>query len=649
MKMNRMFYSKIAMMNIRKNYRTYVPYILSCIGTIMMFYIMHFIYINDGVQSIPGSEAIRFILQLGVVVVGIFSVILLLYTNSFLIKQRKKEFGVYNILGMEKKHISLILIIENIIISLISLVIGIIVGILFSRLMVLILLKILKFGVSFGFQISPESIFTTLALFAGIFLLSLLSNLIQIYRANIIELMKGGNVGEKEIKVNWVLSVIGAISLGAGYFIAITTKNPIEAVLLFFFAVILVIIGTYSLFTTGSIALLKLLKNNKNYYYKTENFISVSHMMYRMKQNAVGLGNICILSTMVLVMISSTICLYFGMEDSIKSRHARNVVVSTYVSPEQDTHEINSIITAELAKTDYEITNVLIYKGMKFPVKKAGSEFTIYSLEYHTSTNGFASLYLMVSDEYDSNGLLMYNTKGEAFDTISINGQVYEVENLTDFYIEDSVFANNLSDVYILIVPDAGFISDIYYAAYGVELTLLLNFYGFDINGDYSDQYIMLDYLHNNLEFDCIGRSITVQHEYKEAFLMMYGGLFFLGIFLTVLFLMATILIIYYKQISEGYSDKNRYLILQNVGMNKKEIKQSINSQILIVFFFPLGMSIIHICFAFNLITQLLAALGVINTLLFALCVAGTVLLFSVIYTIVYKMTSRVYYNIVKV
>lgn len=307
--MSNMFYPKLAVTNIKKNGKFYFPYMLTCVGTIAMFYIMCSITFNDGLNSIPHNDSLKIILHLGCTVIGLFSVIFLLYTNSFLMKRRKKEFGLFNILGMEKRHISKIMTYETLIISFISVLLGITVGILFGKLIMMALFKFLSFKVSINSSISSKGLIISVILFSAIFLLTLLTNLAKMHLSNPIELLRGGNTGEKEPKTKIILAILGFACVGTGYYIAIVTKSPLQALTLFFLAVVLVIIGTYCLFTAGSIAVLKLMRKNKKYYYKTSHFISVSGMLYRMKQNAVGLANICILSTMVLVMISTTVCL----------------------------------------------------------------------------------------------------------------------------------------------------------------------------------------------------------------------------------------------------------------------------------------------------------------------------------------------------
>ncbi|WP_406542331.1 FtsX-like permease family protein [Clostridium ljungdahlii] len=373
--MNKLFYPRLAVINIKKNSKTYFPFILTCICTIMMFYIMHAISINKGLDGASGSESLKTLLFLGTIVIGIFSAIFLFYTNSFLIKRRKKEIGLYNVLGLEKKHIAKILFFECIFTSVISLTAGLIGGIILNKLMFLLLIKMLNFKVSFGFSISVPSIIKTLIVFCSIFFVTLLSNLFQIKILKPIELLKGSEQGEKEPKTKWIMTIIGLAALCGGYGIALNVKSPLAALNLFFGAVILVMIGTYALFTAGSIAVLKFLRKQKNFYYKTGHFISVSGMMYRMKQNAVGLANICILSTAVLVMLSTTISLYAGMEDILKLRYPRDIVVTAKETNKSQIQKLDETLNSELKNGKIDMKGKLYYFDNSLEVVKKDGKF----------------------------------------------------------------------------------------------------------------------------------------------------------------------------------------------------------------------------------------------------------------------------------
>ena len=325
--MNNRFFSKLAASNIKKNGKAYIPYILSCVMTVALFYIVKSLSYNPGLKNMVGSSTMMTMMSMCSVIIALFAIVFLFYTNSFLMKRRKKEFGVFNILGMEKSHIAKTMAWENFYVTLISIVGGLVIGLALDKAMFLLIAQVLNEEITLGFFISDKAIISTIVMFCIIFLLILLNSIRQIHTANPIELVTAGNAGEREPKTKWVLAILGLLSLGAGYYIALTIENPLTALVYFFFAVILVIIGTYMLFTAGSIALLKILRKNKKYYYKTKHFTSISGMIYRMKQNAVGLANICILSTAVLVMVSSTSSLMLGLQDVIATRYPNDFVV----------------------------------------------------------------------------------------------------------------------------------------------------------------------------------------------------------------------------------------------------------------------------------------------------------------------------------
>ena len=375
---NKSIYSKLAVTNIKNNRKTYLPYILTAVLTVMMYYIMDALARNKSV----GDGTLRMCLNYALGVIIVFAVIFLFYTNSFLIKRRKKEIGVYNILGMGKRHIAKMLAVESLLTAAASIVTGLVSGIIFSRLMYLMLLKLLHYNVNMAFEISPVSVVRTIVFFAAIFALTLFYNLMQIHLANPVELLRGGNQGEKEPKTKILMTIFGVVTIGVGYYIAITTESPLQALMLFFVAVICVILGTYALFTAGSIALLKALRKKKSFYYKTKNFTSVSGMIYRMKQNAVGLANICILSTMVLVMISTTVSLYAGMDDIMNTRFPEQFKVTNYAASAEGMEKTDRIIKEETEKAGVTIKDIISYRsgemsaileGDKVKLKEDGS------------------------------------------------------------------------------------------------------------------------------------------------------------------------------------------------------------------------------------------------------------------------------------
>ncbi len=658
--MNRFFYCKLALTNIKKNGKFYFPYLLTCIGTVMMFYIMCFLSTNEGITTMrSGGQYLQTIMFFGTIVIGLFAGIFLFYTNSFLIKRRKKEFGLFNILGMDKRNLARVIGIENIIIAFIGLIGGFLCGILFSRLMVMLLIKILQFQIQFNYNISSFSIITTLLVFCGFFILIYLNTLRQIHFSHPVELLYGSNVGEREPKAKWILSLLGLIFLAAGYAIAILTESPLSAIGLFFVAVIFVIIGTYLLFIAGSIALLKILKKNKNYFYTTKHFISVSGMMYRMKQNAIGLANICILSTMVLVMISTTISLYLGYEDALRNMFPRNIEITMRGVSSSDTKLLTEKIEDIVSESSVNVVDSIHYEYVNYTVTQKGNVLSFFG--NGIGTEGILAYFITV-DEYNrsqntsaslsNNELLMYGTENTInSEEIYFNDMKYNIkEQLPDLDISQYSELNYTSSYYVFVMPTSSSIQDIYISMHNANDGLSY-YYGFDINGTGDDIIVSYNKVDNSIRnfhgIEYESSYVRCVESVRNEFLSIYGGLFFLGIFLGLLFLMATVLIIYYKQISEGYDDKARFEIMQKVGMSRSEVKSSVNTQVLTVFFLPLIVAVIHILAAFKMITKLLAVFGLTNISLFALCTLGTLLVFSSIYIAVYLLTAKVYYRIV--
>ncbi|MFR5113769.1 FtsX-like permease family protein [Turicibacter sanguinis] len=643
--MNKFLYPKLAWMNIKKNKQTYMPYILTCIGTMMMFYVMHAISLNDGLLNMPNSMSLQSILSMGVVVILIFSVILLLYTNSFLIKRRKKELGLFNVLGMEKKHIAWVLFFETLFTSLISLAFGLFGGIILNKLMFVLLLRLLKFDIPLGFELDMASIEFTAQCFSLIFILTLICNLVQIWMSKPIELLKGGQVGEKEPKTKWISAIIGVLSLGIGYGIALSVETPLAAIPLFLVAVIFVMIGTYELFTAGSIVVLKLLRKNKKIYYKKHNFIAISGMMYRMKQNAKGLANICILSTAVIVMLSTTVSLYVGMEESLHTQYPQDVFLRGNDVNDEKINRINQILDDKVNEYQIKLKDEFHYKSKSMMATlKDGN----YALGQNISSDSYSFGFISIDDfnrleqtdiQLSVDEVLIFSISGTyGKDSIMINNQVYQIKQEFDEVSFQPKQENSLFPVYLLIVNDIQIFGeeDVYYSV------------GFNVDNTDEVSVEFVDSLNTEFRLNSIDAYVSGAASSRADFLMTYGGLFFLGIFLGTLFLMATVLIIYYKQVSEGYDDKERFEIMQRVGMSKQEIRKTIRVQILMVFFLPLIFMMIHIAFAFPIITKLLALFGLMNTQLFLAATIGTIVIFASIYALIFNLTAKTYYKIVE-
>lgn len=641
--MNNFIYEKLAVTNLKNNRKTYVPYIFTGVLTVMMFYIIDALSRGKGITQ----DTLKKCLQYATGVIVVFAVIFLFYTNSFLIKRRKKEIGVYNILGMGKRHIARMMAVETILTAGISILGGLVFGIIFGKLMYLLLLKILHNSVDMQFSVNGTAIVQTVILFAGIFLLTYLYNILQIQLVNPVELLHGGNQGEKEPKSRWLLVIIGVAALGNGYRIALTTEAPLEALLKFFIAVICVIIGTYALFIAGSIVVLKMLRKNKAYYYNPKHFTSVSGMIYRMKQNGAGLANICVLSTMVLVMVSTTVSLYAGMEDILDSRFPRDVSIVCKQADVDHEEIIERLLKEQCEKAGVKITDRVWYRYGSMNAVLKGDK--LENVNQYYPDNHFYYVEMMTQDEYnriekrnvslEEQEILTYTTNGKCGKKqINIAGQNYQVKKeLSEMTSQPKSTAEIYKTLYI-VFANAEQIERIEPFSYADK---------FNLKGDDGKQKEALEQIQNEFYEKFPDGTMESRMLSRSSFYELYGGLFFIGIYLGSMFIMATVLIIYYKQISEGCDDRERYQIMQKVGMSKKEVKRSIRSQVLSVFFLPLVVAVIHVAVAFKVMTKILGVLNLTNVSLFAVCTIITIAVFAVFYIIVYSITAKEYYRIV--
>lgn len=641
--MNNFIYEKLAVTNLKNNRKTYVPYIFTGVLTVMMFYIIDALSGGEGITQ----NTLKICLQYATGVIIVFAVIFLFYTNSFLIKRRKKEIGVYNILGMGKRHIARMMAVETILTAGISILGGLVFGIIFGKLMYLLLLRILHNSVDMQFSVNGTAIVQTVILFAGIFLLTYLYNILQIQLVNPVELLHGGNQGEKEPKSRWLLVIVGVAALGNGYWIALTTEAPLEALLKFFVAVVCVIIGTYALFIAGSIVVLKILRKNKAYYYNPKHFTSVSGMIYRMKQNGAGLANICVLSTMVLVMVSTTVSLYAGMEDILDSRFPRDVSIVCNEADTNNEETLQRLIKEQCEKAGVKITDRVRYRyGSMNAVLKGNN---LEKVEQYYPDNHFYYVEMITQEEYNriekqnvslkEQEILTYTTNGKCGKKqINIAGQNYQVKKeLSEMTSQPKSTAEMYKTLYI-VFANAEQIERIESFSYADK---------FNLKGDDGKQKETLEQIQNEFYEKFPDGTMESRVLSRSSFYELYGGLFFIGIYLGSMFIMATVLIIYYKQISEGYDDRERYQIMQKVGMSKKEVKRSIRSQVLSVFFLPLVVAAIHVAVAFKVMTKILGVLNLTNVSLFAVCTIITIAVFAVFYIIVYSITAKEYYRIV--
>ena len=671
--MHKGIFSRLAKQNIRNNKSTYIPYIITCIFCIAMIYMMEFLRDCPTLdQAVRQADEVRMIVFTGEIVVEIFCIIFLIYSNSFLMKRRQKEIGLYNILGLERNHIGIVMFLETIITSIGSFAGGIAAGIIGSKLALLLLLKLLHIPSVLGFYISVKGIFTCLFMFGIVFLMILFLNLAKIHLSRPVELLRGNNTGEKEPAAKWLMALIGFICLGAGYYLAVTTESPIKAITIFLLAVILVMAGTYLLFTAGSIVILKFLRRRKSFYYRTGNFISISGMLYRMKQNAIGLASICILSTGVLLMISMTVSIYFGMNDIMLNRYPYDVDMSVTSISEDECQTAIEAFEKAIADNKVPVEKSVEEIYLDIVCSKNGDQILIKPANTIRNSDSVLVLSLLNQAEYERlTGISANLNDGEIFawypsavqkDSVTVDETEFTVKKWLDKNPltcgEDAV-----SDNAVLVVTDEDFkkfdemrtemYKGVSSAPAGEDLTLHL---GLDITGSETDKIdfgtpvmeVVKDLKKNGGLSENSWITSGIRQQEYESYYADNGSLLFIGILLGSLFLMGTAMIIYYKQISEGYEDQKRFEIMQKVGLSRREVRSSVRRQILMVFFLPLLMAMLHITMAFPMIRRMLLLFGMTNTKLFIGCTAGTVLIFAVVYGLIYLMTARSYYHIVE-
>ena len=673
--MKRGFYPRLAWSGMRKNSKLYLPYSLACIGMTAMFYILMHLAYSPALELLSSSGEVSTILRLGSFVIGVFSLLFLFYTNSFLVRRRYKEFGLYNVLGMNKGNISRVLAWEALINALISLVGGLFLGIALSKLAELGLVNIMGGKTDLNLRVSVNALEFTTLFYCGIFLLIYINSLIKIRRSSASELVKSENFGEKPPRANWLFGLAGIVILAAAYYIAVSIKTPLTALSLFFIAVIMVIVATYLIFIAGSVWICRLLQKNKRYYYKKNHFVSVSSMVYRMKRNGAGLASICILATMVLVMISSTTCLYFGAEDALRDRYPRDISISaSYSGLDSMTDENISALRGEISAAvgGAETENILDYRCASLVGSLENgildlSEASIYSTAM-TTYDYVAEVYIVPLADYNaiagtneslgSDEAMIYAYRMDYTDkTFAVDELVsFRVKKVLDsFPIADGSAMASIAPTVFVIVPDfadtvaklGGAVS-----SSGDEPASLSWNYAFDTPVSDEEETAMCERIGERLsECSESGGYLYYSRESLAAnradFYGMFGGLFFLGIMLSIAFICAAVLIIYYKQISEGYEDRRRFEIMQNVGMTKKEIRSSINSQLLTVFFLPLIFAGLHLGFAFPFIHKLLMLFNLSNLPLLIGTTAISFGVFALLYAVVFRVTSNAYYNIV--
>lgn len=657
-------YFRLAVTNLWKNRQTYLSFLLSAICTVFVFYTFLMIALNDGIKDMRGASSMQVMMWLGAVVVALFAMTFLFYANSFLMKRRKKELGLYAILGLEKKHIARILFHEMTLLLLVSVCAGIGLGMALGKLMFLLIQALMRIPTPILYQVTELPLILTAALFAGVFLCLLLYNRLQVQLSNPIKLLMGQQSGEKEPKTRWLLALIGVATMGAGYVIANMVGNPMEALTTFFIAVLLVIIGTYALFTAGSIALLKMLRRNKGYYYQPKNFVSVSGMIYRMKQNAAGLAGICVLSTMAIITIGTTAALYVGQESMLEDQFPMDHELSIQEGEKLASDAVESILSKAAADNQVAITE--LYTGLytEMAAYQEGNWLHTFDFDSITTTDQYRNVrpifFLPLSEYNRMTGNAYTLSAGEAlvFDTRTKNalsGTVKVGDTSLQIKEELSVFpiafkrARSMQSPIYLILPDREEITALLKSLNGPETeTFFSQGYWWNVSGEEDNRSAYAQAVRDGVSKTGVSFSISSVDSVRREWYAMYGGFLFLGVFLGLLFLMATTLIIYFKQVSEGYMDHDRFIILQKVGMSRDEVKSTVQKQILSVFVLPLIVAGLHTTGALHMMTQLLAMFGLMNESLIAISIFSTAGVFALIYAAVYQTTAKTYYNLVR-
>ena len=675
--MKRGFYLKLALDGMKKNKRLYIPYLLTCAGMVMMFYILYGLAMSPLMETMRGGNTMGLVLMLGTWVILLFSLLFLLYTNSFLARRRNKEFGLYNILGMNKRNLSRILLWETLLCALFSIGAGLAGGILLSKLAELFLLHMAGEQVDFALRIVPKGILAAILFYGAIFAVLMVISLARLHISRPLDLLKSEAAGEKPPKANWLFALAGVIILGVAYYLAVTIESPLTAVTLFFAAVLMVIVATYLLFIAGSVALCKLLQKKKGYYYKPNHFVSVSSMAFRMKRNGAGLASICILATMVLVMLSSTSCLYFGGDDALRGSYPYDVMtVAGFNAPADCTPEVQNQLEEIIQRTaDGHAQNSVLYSVLDTSgsfedgvLDPGGFDRRVVSSSA-SALEAVRSVCILPLSDYNrlagtnrtlapGEALLWSSNQKYDFDTFAVKGcrtlQIREQLDSLPIRIANSAV---LATTYFVIVPD--------WTDYCAEVSAYVTGLGSDMITADTEMFAC---------FDLPGLSEAEQCEIQDKvsdaaqdvrdpgwryfstasladnrsdFFSTYGSLFFLGIILSIVFIAAAALIIYYKQLSEGYEDQSRFGVMQKVGMTKKEIRRAVNSQVITVFFAPLALAGVHLAFAFPFVQKIVRLFGVFNTRLLILTSIICFLAFALFYVFVYRRTAKAYYSIV--
>ena len=656
--------NKLAVSNLIKNRKLYYPFALAVLLAVTITYLFYSLSLNPNIGKIRGGETISMTLALGMVVVTIASGIIVLYANSFVMKNRSKELGVYGMLGLEKRHLISMVFKELLIFGSLTLTAGLGLGALFDKLIFALLLKLMKMKVELVSTFQPIVFILVLIVFGVIFLGLIFINAFRIARMNALQLSREKASGEKKGRFLGFQTILGLISLGAGYYLAVTVENPLSAVLIFFVAVLLVIFGTYLLFNAGITVFLQILKKNKAYYYQPNNMISVSNLIFRMKKNAVGLATIAILSTMVLVTMSAATSIFKGSETFKKVMNPHDFGITGQNVEKED---INKLLDQYASDEGLTVTKKEVLRYSSFGVaNQDGTKLTIFDKGQNRVQ---PKTVFMVFDQKDYEnmtgqklalsgkevGLFTKNKELQGQKELTLNNQTYTIkeEIKKDFILEHVPNQYNIltSDYNYLVVPDLkAFLdqhpnSSIFNQYYGGMNVTASEDEQLKLADDYSK---FLDDFNRESSKEgsfIYGSNLADSSAQMSAF---FGGTFFIGIFLSIIFMVGTVLVIYYKQISEGYEDRERFIILQKVGLDQKQIKQTINKQVLTVFFLPLLFAFLHLAFAYHMLSLILKVIGVLDATMMLTVTLSICAIFLIVYVLIFMITSRSYRKIVQ-
>ena len=656
--------NKLAVSNLIKNRKLYYPFALAVLLAVTITYLFYSLTLNPNIGKIRGGETISMTLGFGMVIVTIASAIIVFYANSFVMKNRSKELGIYGMLGLEKRHLISMVFKELLIFGSLTLTAGLGLGALFDKLIFALLLKLMNMKVELVATFQPSVVILVTLIFGAIFLGLVFINAFRIARMNALQLSREKASGEKKGRFLSLQTILGLISMGTGYYLAVTVENPLSAVVIFFVAVLLVIFGTYLLFNAGITVFLQILKKNKRYYYQPNNMISVSNLIFRMKKNAVGLATIAILSTMVLVTMSAATSIFSASETFKKFMNPHDFGITGRNVEKEDLDKLLSQYASDKGLT---VTKKEVFRHSNFGIESQdGTKLRIF-----TKGNNFVQpkTIFMVFDQKDYEnmtgqklslsgnevGLFTKNKVLEGQKEITLNDQTYTVkeEIKNDFILEHVPNQYNIltSDYNYLVVPNLQAFIDQY-----PDSSLFDQLYGgMNVTASEEEQLKLADdfteYLRNfNRDLNKEGSYVFGSNlaDSSAQISALYGGVFFIGIFLSIIFMVGTVLVIYYKQISEGYEDRERFIILQKVGLDQKQIKQTINKQVLTVFFLPLLFAFLHLAFAYHMLSLILKVIGVLDATMMLTVTLSICAIFLIVYVLIFMITSRSYRKIVQ-